>query len=313
MGCTTPYTETPATHATQQAGDNMTQEPDATLEDEARLGRHIVSVAEDASAQLDLLAPIFRAGLGSECQCLFIADRTPPQTLEASLGQRGCDIAGYLETGQFVIETSDQLYLRGGCFEPDRVLAAFAEATAAAGKSGFRGLCVSGELNWLCRGMPGSERVLEYEFRVNYLDGADSATLVCLYDGRTLPGWIGRELDKIHPLVHRDGQVAPSADFVTDAVYAAQLPLAQELEPPADSLSCEWLAELVSAHADGELMARRARELAVHAADCPTCRAWTAAVGRLKRGMHTLQTEAPVPDGFWEVVHSRLQPPEGSE
>ena len=212
-----------------------------------------------------------------------------------------------------MIAPSDELYLRDGYFEPDRVLAAFADAIAVAGKSGFRGLCASGELSWLDRSMPGSERVLEYEFRVNYLDSVDSATLVCLYDGRTLPSWIGQELEKIHPLVHRDGQVAPSADFVTDALHAAQLPLAQELEPPADSLPCEWLAELVSAHADGELMDRRAQELATHIAGCPACRAWMAAVRRLKQGMHTLHTEAPVPDKFWEAVRSRLQPPEGSE
>jgi len=286
---------------------------DAALTDGARLGQHIASFAADADAQLDLLAPTFHAALAQDCRAVLVVDSTPPATFVEGLAQRGCDVEPALKTGQFSLLTSEETYIRGGYFDPERQLAMWAEAIADARKAGFTGLCASGETTWLGRAVPGVDRWLEYELRVNLLEELDFAGLVCLYREGALPEWAEAELTKSHPLIHRNGQLLPSDAFVAGTEHLADVPLLEDLEPPADQLRCETLALLLSADADSELHPRRRAEIAVHLEQCPTCAEVAAGNRRLKQALSRLRAPEAPPEGFWEEVSRRFarDPDEG--
>lgn len=286
---------------------------DAVLKDEARLGQHIASFAADASAQLDLLAPMFRAALAHNCRAVFIADSTPPATVVEGLAQRGCDIEPALETGQFSLLTSEETYALGGYFDPERQLTMWAEAIADARKAGFAGICGSGETTWLSRGVPGVDRWLEYELRVNLLEERDFVGLVCLYREGALPERAEAELTKSHPLIHRNGQLTPSGAFAAGAQHVADVPLLEDMEPPADRLPCAMLAMLLSADADGELHRRRHAEIAAHLEQCPGCAEAAAGNRQLKQALSQLRAPKAAPEGFWEEVsrHFTRKPDEG--
>jgi len=285
----------------------MSGKQSATPEDPARLGQHIVSIAEEAGSQLGLLAPMFQAALASDCTCLYVSDRTPPATVVAYLRERGCEVQPAVESGQFVFTTADEIYLRDGHFDPDRMFDAVADAVDGALKSGRRGWCGVGELSWIGRHVPGTERVLEYEFRLNHMAELGRAAIVCLYDAGTLPPPIAAELEKVHPLSHRNGRVECSRQFAGDPDLAAELPLLENLEPPADTLPCKLLAELISAAADDELLARRHQEMDRHVAACPVCGAWARAVHGLKQQLGGLRAETPTPDEILATLRSRVQ------
>jgi hypothetical protein len=290
----------------------MDPQPDDVIADGAHLGHHVVSIAADANEQLDLVARVFAAGLSSECACLYIADRTAPRAVIAGLQRRGCEVEGRLESGQLTLTTADDVYLPDGYFDPDRMLARVADAIDDARNAGFRGLCATGELSWLGRRVPGSDRLLEYEFRLNSVEGLESAAVVCLYEPSSLVEQMDHELEKMHPFVHQDGEFRPSATHVADPDYLTHVPLVEELEPAADSLPCTWLAELISADADRAVLERRRAEIARHVATCRLCGVWVEEVRGLKRGARALRRAAPVPDGFWQTVSSRLRPPNRS-
>ncbi len=285
----------------------MGEQPRAAADSEARLGQHIYSVAEHAGSQFDLVAPMFRGGLESDCQCLYVTDRTPPRALVAGLRQRGCDIEDAIESGRFVLATADEIYVPDGRFHPNRMLDTVAGAVSRALQAGFRGWCGAGELSWLSRRLPGTERVLEYEFGLNHVSGLDHAAMVCLYDGGSLAPSVARELESIHPLAHRDGTVVASQAYDGDPSRGAELPLLEDLEPAADTLPCGLLAELISAASDSELLARRSEELDRHTATCDVCSAWVAAVRDLKQGMGALRVAVPVPDDLLANFRSRLR------
>jgi hypothetical protein len=285
----------------------MGEQPRAAADNGVRLGQHICSVAEHAGTQLDLVAPIFRAGLESNCQCIYVSDRTPPRALVAGLRQRGCDIEDAIESGRFVLATADELYVPDGHFDPSRMLDTVAGAVSGALQAGFRGWCGAGELSWLGRRFPGTERVLEYEFGLNHINGLQHAAIVCLYNGASLAPSVAREVESIHPLAHRNGSVVASQAYDGDPSRVAELPLLEDLEPAADELPCGSLAELVSAASDSELLARRCEELDRHTATCDVCSAWVAAVRELKRDMAALRVAAPVPDDLLANVRSRLR------
>jgi hypothetical protein len=274
----------------------------AALNDEVRLGQHIASFAEDASAQLDLLAPTFRTALASECQGLFIADRTPPEAFIAGLAERGCDVESAIETGQFVLLTSEETYLQGGYFDAERQLGMWDDTIAAAHRAGFAGVFASGEVTWLDRVVPGVDRWLEYEFRVNLIEERDFVGLACLYRENGLPKWAEAELVKTHPLIHRDGQVRASGTFVADEARIADVPLLEDMEPSADRVPCAMLAVLLSAYADGELHPRRRAEIAAHIEQCPKCAEAAQRHRQLKSALSGLRVPRAAPESFWEEV-----------
>ncbi len=274
---------------------------------ETRLGQHIVSVAEDTNSQLDLLADTFGAALCHECRCLFIADHMPSAEFVDHLARRGCDLSGALETGQFQRLTSDQTYTQGGHFDPDRMLGLWCDAIESARADGFAGLCASGDISWPWQGVPGVDRWLEYEHSLNLLEDRDHAAIICLYDARRVSPGLAHELLKSHPFIHQNGGVETSPQFVSDWGGSADVPLVEELEPPADQLPCEILREILSAYTDHELLSRRSAELERHLAVCKRCAAIVEGHSQLKHALAAARRPAQVPGGFWDQVSNRLK------
>ena len=291
-----------ARHAASTVGPH-TAEPGRQ---EARLGQHIVSLAGTVDEQLDLLAPVFGAALASDCRCLFIADRTAPEAFTSGMVRRGCNTGEALASGQFQLLTSDRTYLRDGHFDADRMLDTVGDAIEAASEGGWGGLCGAGEVTWVHRGIPGVDRVVEYEYRLNELEGLSSAAIICLYDRERLPKRLGTELRKVHPLVHVNGTVAGSSEFVMGATRAAEVPLVEDLEPPADQLPCERLSELLSAYADGQMAPSRGDQIGRHLRTCSRCRREVETYRALKTSLTGLRTASGVDAGFWVKVRRQL-------
>jgi hypothetical protein len=272
----------------------------------AGLGRHLASFTEDPEEQFGLLAPTFAAALAQGCRCLFIGHRTTRPALSDALARRGCDIAEPLASGQFRFVTADQTYLQGGFFDADRMLELWEEEVGAAREGGCRGLCASGEVTWLHQQVPGSDRWLEYEYRINELDGMAQIGVTCVYDTGTLPAWLAPEIAKVHPFIHTNRAVTVNAGYVSGPDHAAEVPLAEEIEPPADSLPCTQLELLLSAYADGQLIRRRREEVTRHLDACEACAQQVKACRSLKLGLASLRTPAPVAAGFWDAVRACL-------
>jgi hypothetical protein len=290
-----------------------TSEPARQLAEEARLGQHIVSFAGRAGDQFDLLAPAFNAALALNCQCLFIGDRTPPPAFSEAMANRGCNIAEPLASGQFQVADADDTYARGGYFDPDRMLDGWRQLIESARERGRPGVCASGEVTWLHRAVPGVDRWLEYEYRLNELEGVASAAMICLYDTSALPEGLGWELKKVHPLIHGNGGVNANRGFAAGPAQAADVPLVEDLEPAADDLPCALLAELLSAHVDSQLAPRRRQQVSRHLDGCPKCVHRLESYRMVKSRLVSLRTPSDVDPGFWAAVRKRLaDPPESS-
>jgi len=273
----------------------------------AHLGEHILSICPDEGRRLDLIASIFRAGFEVGCRCLYLTGRTPPAGVLDGLRARRCEVDRPLARRQLVMLTAEQSYIPDGRFDPDRMLDLWVDLCTAARKDGFEGVCATGEPAWLTQGVPGVERWLEYEARLNRLEvDRERVGIVCQYSGLDLSPWFLDELEKLHPLVHRGDGVAPSASFVRDPDYVSEVPLAEELEPPADTLPCDCLCELISADIDGQLSPRRHDELARHLAACSACRSRAQSILDLRTMCRSLRTPEAIPGGLWAKVQRAL-------
>jgi PAS domain-containing protein len=89
-----------------------------------------------------------------------------------------------------------------------------AEATAAAKADGFSALRVTGEMTWVLGGEPGTERLFEYEAKLNYFLPEHDALAICQYDRRRFAADVILDVIRTHPVVISGDLVCDNFHFV---------------------------------------------------------------------------------------------------
>src|SRR6185369_7259484 len=105
------------------------------------------------------------------------------------------------DTHQCLLLGAEETYCPDGTFSPDRMLDTLEAAWTQSCCDGFKGLRVTGEMNWALRQHPGSERLIEYESRVNQVLAKVPVTAICQYDARLFDGELLYQLLKVHPMM----------------------------------------------------------------------------------------------------------------
>lgn len=146
-----------------------------------------------------LLLPFLRGGLQAGDKCLAVLDSTSPEQVVAEV-TADLDSDALLATGQLKLYTSATTYLRGGSFDPDRMIAfweTMAAATSAAASYGFAR--VVGEMSWLERAPASRDDVLKYETWADGFATRFEHAILCMYDLRRLGSGILLDLMRTHP------------------------------------------------------------------------------------------------------------------
>jgi len=159
-------------------------------------GSHVCPMYRSPDDRHSLLVPYFQAGVAEGEQCLYIADETSVDRLRAQVFGGAEDVA----PGALMTLTARESYLRGGHFDPERMVEFWTERLAAARAAGYVGLRVTGEMNWALGSDIAAELLLEYETALNQLLPSTGIRAMCLYDwNRTKPSML-REVLRAHPL-----------------------------------------------------------------------------------------------------------------
>jgi hypothetical protein len=80
-----------------------------------------------------------------------------------------------------------------------------------------------GNMNWALDGPPGSEKLIEYEVRVNEVLAREKQPAVCVYDLSRLTGSLMMDILRAHPLTLVNGVVHRNAFFTPPAQMLAEL------------------------------------------------------------------------------------------
>ncbi|HLZ29420.1 MAG TPA: MEDS domain-containing protein [Chloroflexota bacterium] len=181
---------------------------DADLSDEALVrqlenlqpGAHLCPIYRNPADKLRIVAPYLHAGVERGEKCLYIADAANVERLRAHGLVSDADLA----RGVLDILTARDAYVRNGRFDPNLMLEFWAERLAAAQAAGFAGLRVIGETSWALGPDIGSERLIEYEARLNEFLPATGIRALCLYDWTRWEPRILRDVLRTHPLAMID-------------------------------------------------------------------------------------------------------------
>lgn len=170
-------------------------------------GTHMCHIFSDEDEQGEVISRYVASGLASGEQACYFADALSVDETRARLARLGVPIPEPGDPGLVVAPAVD-MYCPDGTFVPDRMLANFPIVYGAGRAAGFEGVRATGEMSWATRGMPGSERLIEYESRINTVVRETPLTAVCQYDARLFDGATLFEVLIVHPVMIVRGRIS---------------------------------------------------------------------------------------------------------
>ena len=223
---------------------------------------HVCLLYETEDQLRAVLASFIREGLGKNEKVLCIADGTSSEIPLEGFWSESPDLGASLKTGQLTILKSEDAYLRSGVFDPGEMIALLKGYTEEALFEGYAGLRVTGQMTWALRDLPGADRLLEYEARINdFLPGSGCLAL-CQYPMHRFSAPCLLDVLRTHPQMIIGTEVHDNPHYVPPSVFLDTDRAASDLR--------RWIADMVQRKAsDAALRASEAyfREITENASD----------------------------------------------
>jgi anti-anti-sigma factor len=169
------------------------------LVEEVGHGDHLCLAFDDDAEKRRVATRYTADGLIRGERVLYFADRSDPDTVREWLHAARIDVAGASARGQLRVVTADETYLAPGVFDPDTMVRRLRDEIGASLDAGYTGMRVTGEMDWALREVPGSERLREYETKVNEVFVGRPASAICHYDARLFGPDALAAFDDCHP------------------------------------------------------------------------------------------------------------------
>jgi len=151
-------------------------------------GQHLCWMYRTEEEHRAVITPYLRQGLERGEKVLYIVDTHTAETILEYLQDDGLEVEPYLTSGQLNIVSTDDAYIRDGSFDPHRVIDILWSERGRALAAGYPALRITSEMSWVLRGPAGSERLIEYESRLNKFfptkKGFGNCLAICQYDQR---------------------------------------------------------------------------------------------------------------------------------
>ena len=164
-------------------------------------GDHLCHLYEAEEEHRALFAPFIRQGLERKEKVIYITDTHTNKEILSYLQNNGMDTKFYLQKGQLVTLRADEMYVQDGDFDPLRMIRLLKDETARALNDGYSALRVTGETTWTLKGLPGSQRLIEYEGQLNDFFPDSKCLAICQYDKRRFKPAILLDVLATHPIV----------------------------------------------------------------------------------------------------------------
>ena len=143
-------------------------------------GTHFCQFYQTREDLIDILVPYFKAGLENNELCVWITSK-PLEVEEAKAAMKRAvpDIDVYLEKGQIEIIPYTHGYLKGGIFDPERVVSSWVEKIYQVLARGYDGLRAAGDNCWLEK--EGWDDFVDYEKKLDAIIDKHQVIALCPY------------------------------------------------------------------------------------------------------------------------------------
>jgi hypothetical protein len=164
-------------------------------------GDHYCGIYRTDEDQRKIITSFVREGVARGEKMFYLVNLQTADELCETLRRAGIAVDALIENCQLVIMTAKDAYLRSGQFDPEAMIKLLADETDKALAEGYPALRATGEMTWALAGEPGSERLIEYEARINGLFKDRKFYAICQYDRRRFDPEMLLDILHTHPKV----------------------------------------------------------------------------------------------------------------
>ena len=184
--------------------------------------RHVCAFFNSDEEAYRVLLPFIKDGFERGDKAVHVVNpgRTEPhlQRLTAA----GIDPAAARQSGQLDLKVNNDVYLRDGKFDPDRMLAAF-EQMASGNAPGFPMSRIVCHMEWAGGTSPHIHKLVEFESRVNEVWRRHDDAVICTYDLAKFGGDAVIDIMRTHPMVIIGGLLQQNPFYVPPELFLREL------------------------------------------------------------------------------------------
>jgi hypothetical protein len=173
-----------------------------------------------------VLLPFIKAAFDRGDKAFHVVDPAARDDHLRRLQAAGIDLVLAHATGQFELQDWNEAYLRGGAFDPDRMLATMQRVLTTGREQGFAHTHIIGPGTWGTVARPGVQHqddLLEYEARLNEVVAGPGDLIICLYDLTKFDPGAVLDIVRTHPIVVVGGVVQENALYVQPDAFLPAL------------------------------------------------------------------------------------------
>jgi len=176
--------------------------------------RHICAFFNSVAEEHRVLRPYITEGLDRGEKAFHIVDPARRDEHLKWLGDSGVDVEQAMSSGQLEVKPWQDTYISGDRFDQDAMLALLEEQLRSRPAEGYPLMRLLGHMEWARLDMPGSDDLLEYETRLNYLLPKYDDPVICSYDLSRFDANVAVDIMRTHPVVIIGGVLQENPFFV---------------------------------------------------------------------------------------------------
>jgi len=195
---------------------NRTQEPHTLTsmgftQESFPAGTHMCLIYSHESERRKIIGKFLESGLLAGEKVAYFTDTLKPEEVREWLRNMGIELS---EADGFSVTEAQATYCASGEFVPENMLSKLREFYQQATQDGYANARVSGEMSWALKGIPGSNRLMEYEALVNDVLVQHPVTAICQYDASRFSGATILDVLKVHPMMVVHGQIVQNPFYM---------------------------------------------------------------------------------------------------
>jgi hypothetical protein len=184
--------------------------------------RHICAFFHAPEEEYRVLLPFIKEGFERGEKAFHVVDPKQRDDHVRRIESAGIDMSDAEENGQFELQNWDEVYIRDGHFDQNRLLALVPAVLEDAKQRGFRLTRLVTHMEWALEDRPGVNDLVEFEAKLNLLPRFRDP-VICVYDLAKFGADVVIDVMRTHPMIIIGGILQENSFFVPPEEFLREL------------------------------------------------------------------------------------------
>jgi hypothetical protein len=184
---------------------------------------HMCLIYNSENERKKVISKYIHSGIIDNEKVVYLADDVTKSEVYSWLMEMGLDVNSKKTINNFEVKEGEKVYCSEGYFSPDKMLDGLKVMHGETMETDVACLRASGEMTWALKGIPGSEKLIEYESRLNDLVQTHPFVALCQYDANKFDGKTIYNVLQVHPFMIVKGQILSNPYYVKPSEFLKNL------------------------------------------------------------------------------------------